>query len=78
MPHHEYVDGTDLNQHETFAWAPHDVHKVNDPILDADSMGQCAPLAVHGVVIRRGYTEVQDNPGLLVTCHHVLGYYYLG
>ena len=40
MPHHEYVDDTDFNQYKSFAGAPHDVHKINDPIFDSDGMGQ--------------------------------------
>jgi hypothetical protein len=31
---------TAIHHYKTVAWLPHDVHEINDPILDSDSMDQ--------------------------------------
>ena len=69
VPHNEYVEGTDFSRYQTFSWAPRDVHTVDDPILDLQILNQRVERAVRGVLLSRGYTEVKDNPDMLVTYH---------
>lgn len=65
----EYVTDVDFGQYRTFVWAPHDEHKVDNPILDSDITDERIRAAVVSALTGMGYEASEAPAGFTVTFH---------